>query len=88
MLYSSLFIQSLIRMKRIKDLQDATLDHESGNVEQAVKHWRIAASAGHYIAMCNLQLLFEQGLVNRDTMNSTLTAYNNSCVEMRSEFTI
>jgi hypothetical protein len=28
---------------------------------------------------------FEKGFVNRDTIDSTLTAYNNSCAEMRSE---
>jgi hypothetical protein len=28
---------------------------------------------------------FESGLVSRDSIDSTLTAYNNSCAEMRSE---
>jgi hypothetical protein len=50
-----------------------------------VKHWMIAASAGDYQAMNNCLIAFKQGLVSRDAMDSTLTAYNNSCVEMRSD---
>jgi hypothetical protein len=35
--------------------------------------------------MYNLQQLFEFGLVSTESIDSTLTAYNNSCAEMRSE---
>jgi TPR repeat protein len=59
--------------------------YSGGNVERAVKHWTIAASVGHYDAMNNLLIAFNKGLVSRDTMDSTLTAYNNACAEMRSE---
>jgi TPR repeat protein len=62
-----------------------TTEAKSGNMVQAVKHWIIAASAGCYIAMYNLKQAFEFGLVSRDEIDSTLTAYNNSCAEMRSE---
>ena len=61
------------------------LEAQSGNKEQAVKHWKIAASAGYYHAMQFLRLYFEQGHVSRESIDSTLIAYNNSCVEMRSE---
>ncbi len=54
-------------------------------MERAVKHWMISASAGHYDAMDNLLIAFNQGLVSRNDIDSTLTAYNNSCAEMRSE---
>jgi TPR repeat protein len=57
----------------------------SGKYEQAIKHLRIAASAGHYNAMHQLKLLFEGGDVNRESVDSTLVAYNNSCAEVRSE---
>jgi TPR repeat protein len=57
----------------------------SGNMERAVKHWMISASAGHYAAMHNMLVAFNQGSVSRDQINSTLTAYNNVCAEMRSE---
>jgi hypothetical protein len=71
-------------------MQDATLEpwsHIPENMEQAAKHWIIAASTGDYGAMYNLQKSFEFGFVCyiRDAINSTLTAYNNSCAEMRSE---
>jgi len=35
--------------------------------------------------MKNLLIAFNQGSTSRATIDSTLTAYNNSCVEMRSE---
>ena len=61
------------------------MDANSGNIERAVKHWKIAASAGHYDAMHYLRLSFEEGHVSRESIDSTLTAYNMSCAEMRSE---
>jgi len=45
----------------------------------------IAASSGHYNAMFQLKTCFEEGFVSRESINSTLTAYNNSCAEMRSK---
>jgi TPR repeat protein len=57
----------------------------SGNIDQAVKHWTIAASAGHCDAMHQLRILFEKGYVSRESIETTLTDYNNSCAEMRSE---
>jgi TPR repeat protein len=60
-------------------------EYNSGNIERATKHWTIAASAGHYNAMHQLRSLFEQGCVSRESIDSTLTAYNSSCAEMRSE---
>jgi TPR repeat protein len=57
----------------------------SGNVERAVKHWTIAASAGESFAMHNLRICFENGHISRESIDSTLTAYNSSCAEMRSE---
>ena len=62
-----------------------SLEYKSGKMEQAVKHWTIAASAGEYDAMHELRLSFEEGSVSKESINSTLAAYNNSCVEMRSE---
>ena len=61
------------------------IEAKSGNMERAVKNWRIAAAGGEFYAMHSLQMMFEDGLVNRETIDSTLTAYNNSCSEMRSE---
>jgi TPR repeat protein len=56
-----------------------------GNTERAVKHWTIAASAGCYHAMHTLNTFgFKNGLVSRESIDSTLAAYNHSCAEMRS----
>ena len=61
------------------------MEGKSGKGERAIKHWTIAASAGHFTAMAALLELFEEGALIRETIDSTLTAYNNSCVKMRSE---
>ena len=61
------------------------IEYNSGNIERAVKHWTIVASGGDYEAMHESRTFFEQGFVSRETIDSTLTAYNNSCAVMRSE---
>jgi hypothetical protein len=61
------------------------MDFELGKTERAVKHWMIAASAGENYAMDNLLIAFRHGDVRRNDIDATLTAYNNSCAEMRSE---
>jgi hypothetical protein len=61
------------------------MEADYGNTEQAIKHWIIAASAGDYTATHQLRTYFEKGLVSSKSIDSTLIAYNNSCVEMRSE---
>jgi TPR repeat protein len=61
------------------------MEGNSGNIERAIKHWKIAASAGDYDAMNKLRLSFEEGSVSRESIDSTLVAYNNSCAEVRSE---
>ena len=63
----------------------ACSEYDSGNRERAVKHCMIAASSGSDQAMNALLGDFELGLVSRNAINSTLTAYNNLCAEMRSE---
>ena len=61
------------------------MELKSGKMEQAVKHWMIASSARNFYAMHNLQKVFEKGHVITDEFHSTLTAYNSSCVDIRSE---
>jgi TPR repeat protein len=61
------------------------MEYNSGNMERAVKHWTISASGGCYQSMHHLRESFEGGFVSRESIDSTLTAYNNSCAEMRSE---
>jgi TPR repeat protein len=61
------------------------MEYDSKNYDRAVKHWTIAASSGCFRAMHNLRNYYERGWVSRESINSSLAAYNNSCVEMRSE---
>jgi TPR repeat protein len=61
------------------------IEFNSGNLDRATKHWTIGASVGHHEAMNFLLDAFKEGYFSRDAIDSTLTAYNNSCVEMRSE---
>jgi TPR repeat protein len=61
------------------------LEYDSGNRERGVKHWIIAASCGNFCAMDQLRILFEFGAVSRESIDSTLKAYNDSCAEVRSE---
>jgi len=61
------------------------MECNSGKIEQAVKDWTIAASGGYYTAMHHVRKHFELGVISRESINSTLAAYNNSCVEMRSK---
>jgi TPR repeat protein len=60
-------------------------ENNSGNIERALKHLTIAASAGHYKAMHQLRTFFKEGVIKRESIDSTLEAYNNSCAEMRSK---
>ena len=61
------------------------MEAQSGNMERAVKHWTIAASAGSYHSMKKLLIASNHGLTSRESIDSTLTAYNTSCAEMISE---
>jgi len=61
------------------------MEYDSKNLDRAVKHFTIATSAGCSTAMHNLRFFYERGWVSRESINSTLAAYNSSCVEMRSE---
>jgi TPR repeat protein len=62
-----------------------SLEFNDGNKDRAIKHWIVAASVGHYQATRHLKICFEKGRVSRESIDSTLAAYNNSCTEMRSE---
>ena len=53
------------------------MEYHSGNSQRAVKHWTIAASAGYHTAMVNLIVAFRRGHISRETIDSTLAAYNN-----------
>jgi TPR repeat protein len=49
------------------------MESQSGNMEQAVKHWKIAASAGHYTAMHQLTVFYEKGYGSRKSIVTQLS---------------
>jgi hypothetical protein len=54
-----------------------SVEGKSGNIERAMKHWMIAASAGCFRAMNSLTVFFEDGYVSSESIDSTLKDYNN-----------
>ena len=61
------------------------IEYEAGNIERAIKHWMISASAGHRMSMKGIKRGFDQGEVNSDVYEPTLKEYNDSCDAMRSK---
>ena len=61
------------------------MEYNSGNMERAIKHWMISASAGQKESMASIQAEFECGHVQSDVYELTLNAHNHSCEEMRSK---
>jgi TPR repeat protein len=61
------------------------IEYESGNMERAIKHWIISASAGHSKSILWIKKSFERGHVQSDVYELTLKVYNDSCTEMRSK---
>jgi TPR repeat protein len=61
------------------------LECNSGNMERGVKHWTIAASAGCFRSMHNLLTTLKKGFIGRESIDTTLAAYNSCCSEMRSK---
>ena len=61
------------------------IEYKFGNVERAIKHFMISASAGWSQAMEAIKFLFKKRHVKRDLYELTLQAYNDSCAEMRSK---
>ena len=61
------------------------IEIDSRNMQHDLKHLKIAESAGCFRSMHYLITCFEQSLVSRESIDSTLAAYNRCCVERRSE---
>ena len=61
------------------------IEYESRNMERAMKHWKISASAGDSDSMTAIHQLFKMGCVQNDVYELTLKAHNDSCAEMRSK---
>jgi hypothetical protein len=51
------------------------------NAKCQKNHW----PSGHFTAMKNMLVAFNKGVASRESIDSTLAAYNTSCAGMRSE---
>ena len=61
------------------------MEYNSGDREQAMKNWMIAAAVGCFDAMYHLISFFKLGYVSEQSIDFTLASYNSSCAETRSE---
>jgi TPR repeat protein len=61
------------------------IEYKSGNLERAMKHLIISASAGHKDSMSIIKRRFEKGCVKSDVYELTLKDYSDSCDAMRSK---
>ena len=61
------------------------IELKSGNMERAMKHWKISASAGDSDSMTAIHQLFKMGCVQNDVYELTLKAHNDAFAEMRSK---
>jgi hypothetical protein len=61
------------------------IEYSYGNMERAIKHWIISASAGDSKAMRTIQENFGGGFVQTDVYELALKAYKYCCEEMTSK---
>jgi len=61
------------------------LENESGNVNRAMKHWTIAATAGHDPSIAQIKKGFQRGHVIKDDYKKALLAYQAYVEETKSE---
>jgi TPR repeat protein len=61
------------------------MEYDSGNMERAIKHWIISASAGHSKSILAINKSFEGGHVQSDLYELTMKAHSDSYEEMRSK---
>ena len=61
------------------------LENEAGNTDRAIKHFIIAARAGHEGSLGNVRTGFMDGWVTKDEYANTLRAYQKIQDEMKSD---
>ena len=61
------------------------MEYNSGDREQAMKNWMIAAAVGCFNVMYHLISFFKLGYVSEQSINFTLASSNSSCAETRIE---
>jgi len=61
------------------------LELEADNFDQALKHWIIAAKAGHEDSLDNVTKVFKGGVISKDEYEATLRAHHERRMEMKSD---
>ena len=62
----------------------ALIEGRNGRVERAIKHWMIAAKAGHDDSLNVIKTLFKQGSVNKEEFASALRGHQAAVDAMKS----
>ena len=61
------------------------IEAEKGNIDLAIRHWKLAAAAGDERSTKNLWKCFSKGTLGKAELEETLRAYKESCDSMSSE---
>jgi len=61
------------------------LEHKTGNIKRAMKHFILAALAGHERSLNNVKIGFRSGVVTKDVYASTLRSYQQIQDGMKSD---
>ena len=70
-------------MERMGTLM-ALYHREYGNIDESIKHMKIAASGGHQASMDDLMILYKDELLSKEDLAQTLRAYQTSIDLMKS----
>jgi len=63
----------------------ACIEDENGNIKLAIRHWKLAAEAGHSFATEKLWKTFYKGNISKETLEAILRAHKEACDAMNSE---
>ena len=61
------------------------LEQDAGNTNRAMKHWMMAAAAGHDDSLKCIQVFFMDGEVTKDDFEKALRAHKEAADEMNSD---
>ena len=61
------------------------MEYRADNVERAVKHWILAAKAGHDLCLDKVKKGYMKGLVTKDDYANTVRSYHDRQKEMKSD---
>ena len=63
----------------------AEMQNRNGNVDEGIKHFKVAASAGYQLAMDRLMKAYRDEELSKEDLTQILHAFQASCIKMKSE---